>query len=122
HSGCGGTLFDGRLDADAFWRRYNSVADWLVDILELIAAGSVEEWGSADKPYLRILDPHDDRPLAAPRELPPNSVYGDQIEIRRAALSWPPHWQRAAGIDPADAEPRGVTHTIADIGQTSHPG
>src|SRR5215207_1371993 len=92
-AGRGGTLFDGRLDAEAFWRRYNSLADWLAHILELIAAGSVELWGSADDPSLRILNPDDDRPLAAPRELPPNPVYGDQVEIRRATLSWPQHWQ-----------------------------
>ncbi|MGN6188204.1 MAG: hypothetical protein ACTHOE_04850 [Conexibacter sp.] len=103
--GRGGTLFDGRLDADAFWRRYNSLADWLARILELIAVGSVDEWGRAEDPYLRIVDPDDDRALAAPRELPPSPVYRDQVEIGRAPLEWPVRWQRASGINPADAEP-----------------
>ena len=34
-------------------------------------------------------------------------------------LTWPPVWQLAAGIDPADAEPRGATASLAGLESTS---
>jgi hypothetical protein len=111
----GGTSFDGRLDADAFFRRYNRLEHWLDRIVELIAAGSVERVDATSGSHLRVVDPRDELPLAAPRDLPRHPVYGGQTAIRRDTLSWPAHWQRASGIDPRDAEPRGATHTIADV-------
>ena len=111
----GGTLFDGRLDADAFFRRYNCLEDWLDRIVELIAAGSAERIDATSGSYLRVVDPRDELALAAPRDLPRHPLYGDRTEIGRDTLTWPAHWQRASGIDPHDAEPRGATHTIADV-------
>jgi hypothetical protein len=111
----GGTLFDGRLDADAFFRRCNDLEDWLDRIVELIAAGSAERIDATSGSYLRVVDPRDELALAAPRDLPRHPLYRDQTAIGRDTLSWPAHWQRASGIDPRDAEPRGATHTIADV-------
>jgi hypothetical protein len=111
----GGTLFDGRLDADAFFRRCNDLEDWLDRIVELIAAGSAERIDATNGSYLRVIDPRDELALAAPRDLPRHPLYGDQAAIGRDTLSWPEHWQRASGIDPRDAEPQGATHTIADV-------
>jgi hypothetical protein len=111
----GGTLFDGRLDAEAFYRRHNRLEDWLDRITELIVSGSTDRVETAATSYLRINDPLDEVPLAAPRDLPPHPLYGTRIAIDREVLSWPAHWQRASGIDPRDAQPRGATHTIAEI-------
>ena len=108
----GGVLFDGRLDAETFFRRFNRLADWLARIVELIGDGASERIDNDFRSYLRVEDPRDELALAAPRDVPPHPFYGERIEVDRNAFFWPAHWQRASGIDPA---PRGATHTIADV-------
>lgn len=111
----GATLFNGALDTDTFYRRYNRLGDWLDRICELIVSGSVQRVDAPARSYLRVNDPLDSLALAADRDLPPHPLYGARIEFGRDTLSWPAHWQRASGIDPSAAEPRGATHTIAEL-------
>jgi hypothetical protein len=110
--GHGGTLFDGALDDETFFRRFNRLEDWLGRIVELIGAGAAERIDNDVRSYLRVEDPRDELALAAPRDVPPHPSYGERIEIDRNPLDWPVHWQRASGIDPTL---RGATHTIAEV-------
>ena len=111
----GGTLFEGALDYDRFYRRHNRLGDWLEHVAALIDAGRGERREGSNGPYLLVQDPHDDLPRAQRPGPPPHPFYGDQVEFPRDTLSWPTHWQLASGIDPAAAEPRGATHTIGDV-------
>lgn len=51
------------------------------------------------------------RAMAAASSWPPHLASIGSV-IASQPLTWPPPWQRSAGLDPADAEPRGATATI----------
>ena len=112
----GGALFEWRLDDDGLWRRFNSLSEWLDRITGLIQGGLFEK--DADyrgDDYLRLRDPATEHALVTPRPTKPHAVYGDRTDFSRNFFEWPAFWQRASGIDPSDAKPRGATQTIADL-------
>jgi hypothetical protein len=111
----GGALFDWRLDGDAFHRRWSGLGEWLRHITELVAESCVQQVDANGRAYL-LLDDYDiDLAVTAPEKIPPHPVYGTQVAFPRDPLKWPSYWQRASGIDPAEAEPRGATASIGDL-------
>jgi len=111
----GGALFAWALDADAFFLRHHALEDWLERIIALVAAGAWTRVETNRGAYLLLDDEDGQLPLGTPRALPPHPVHGRRTQFERRSLLWPAHWQRASGIDPAAALPRGATHTIAEL-------
>jgi hypothetical protein len=114
--GEGGSLFEWRLEDGGFYLRHHRLSDWLDRITSLLVDGSFERRPGATGPMLHLQDPEAGLSLAAPRAaLPPHPVHGDATEIPREADQWPVHWQRLSGIEPEHFQPRGATHSIAEL-------
>ncbi|MGB3413061.1 MAG: hypothetical protein WBA45_17925 [Microthrixaceae bacterium] len=112
--GCPGVTFGGALLRVPF-EGIEPVAPDMSTALDL-AAGAIEDgraywtgtwWGGVDFEALQRQD-------ASAHSWPPHFANIGTVQAIRP-LSWPTAWQRASGIDPADAEPRGADATIADL-------
>ena len=114
--GSGGALFEWNLVDVGFHLRYRELSDWLDRMTKLLAAGEFERREGGAGPVLWLRDPHTMVPMS---ELPapptPNPVHGEVTYYERRPLEWPLHWQRLSGIEPEDVEPRGATHTVAEL-------
>jgi hypothetical protein len=111
----GGALFDWRLDGDAFRRRWPGLDEWLRHITRLVADACVKQVDANGREYLLLDDWDTELALTHPERIPAHPVYGAQVAFPRDPLEWPAYWQRASGIDPADAEPRGATVSVASL-------
>lgn len=110
----GGALFEWNLVDGDFHRRFNRLGEWLVCIAALIESGSFRRFDSSSGPWLLVSPPElESAELDRPPAPEPHPVYGTAVSVGRDILDWPAHWQRAAGLRPADLKPRGATHTIA---------
>lgn len=109
----GGTLFEWNIVDGGFTRRFNAFPEWLVAIAQQLEGGRFDRREDGSGTKLRLFDPS--HPGEAWPELPPHALYGTTTCIERDILAWPESWQRAAGIRPEDLEPRGATHTIAEL-------
>jgi hypothetical protein len=106
----GGTILE--WDFDWFPLVSRSVAGRLEVVAELLLAGLFErgdgfvslDHRAEQAKRLAHLDAHG-----------PHPVYGNLRAIPRELESWPAHWLVTSGIDLADREPLGATHTIAEL-------
>lgn len=112
----GGAVFEWRLDGTDFYLRYHELGGWLDRMTALLVAGEFERRDGPVGEVLVLRDPHAALSMnALPAPPPPNPVHGDVTCYERALLKWPLHWQRLSGIEPEDIEPRGATHTVAEL-------
>jgi hypothetical protein len=106
----GGTIFE--WDFDGFPLVSRSVADRLAVVTELLLAGLFERGDGFVSLDHRA---EQAKRLARLDVYGPHPVYGDLRAIPRELESWPAHWLVTCGIDLADREPLGATHTIAEL-------
>lgn len=112
----GGALFEWNLVDIPFYLRYHELADWLERMTSLIDEGAIERRAGHAGPVLFLLDPETQLPMSELRGPgTPSTVHGDTVYYDRDPLTWPVHWQRLSGIEPSDIQPRGVSHTIAEL-------
>lgn len=112
----GGALFEWYVVDGGFERRFNRIADWLMEIRWLIEAGTARRVEYKTGPRLLVPDPdlgQDAR--TRPPSPRPHPFYGDVTHIGRDILEWPRHWQRSSGLRPEDVALRGATDTIANL-------
>lgn len=110
----GGTLFEGALDYDRFYRRHNQLTHWLEHVTSLVEAGRGERREGPNGLSLLVPDPHDDLPRrnAPARHRTPctgsRSSSALHAELADALAARIGHRSRRG-------RPRGATHTIADV-------
>lgn len=103
-AGPGGGLYEwGLVDGD-FVPAFVDIAGWVEAVTAALVngRGEVRDWGSSR----RVVLEHD-----AVRRRPAEA----SAVIERDILSWPPHWQQAAGLELEAVQPRGATHSIAGL-------
>jgi hypothetical protein len=103
----GGTVIRWAWDDAAFEISYRSLSALLATFAELV----VEE---RDAAYI-LETTEREKQLARLVAAGGHPLYGDLREIPGELESWPIHWLAACGIDLRDREPRGATHTIAEL-------
>ena len=113
----GGALFEWCVSdpQGGFHRRFNSMADWVSRVAELINDGQfLRRETEQQGPWLLVPHPerYDEERATAP---PAHPRYGDTLHIDGDILNWPEHWQRANGLRPESLVLRGATHTVADV-------
>jgi hypothetical protein len=106
----GGTILE--WDFDGFPLVSRSVADRLAVVTELLSAGLFERGDGFVSLDHRA---EQAKRLARLDAAGPHPVYGDLRAIPRELESWPAHWLVTSGIELADREPLGATHTIAEL-------
>lgn len=97
------------------------VAPDLATALDLVASAISERQVRWNGTWWDGVDIEELQCLRAGNYLWPTHLTAVTSVVASLPLTWPSVWQRAAGIDPADAEPRGATVPVASLGATS-PG
>jgi hypothetical protein len=109
----GGTVFSQDTGADAHRIEYASFSNLLEVYAELIEEGSFRRWDNG------LGSLNSDAELAKQEARlaagPPHPLYGDSREVAADPARWPEHWLEAAGLDPRERTPLGLTHTIAGL-------
>jgi hypothetical protein len=112
----GGALFASYIPDGEYERRFNGLGAWLADIAGHVEGGRFVRCEYPGQLYLAVPDQETEELEEAQRTPPaPHPVHGDVVHIGSDILDWPEHWQRATGLDAADLELRGATHTIAEL-------
>jgi hypothetical protein len=113
----GGALFEWFVsDPSGFDRRFNSLADWVWYVADLVHRGHYLRRDSERGPWVYVPDPAEGDKVRATRPRPGrHAVHGEVLHIGGDIFDWPEHWQRANGLRPEDMRPRGATHTVAEV-------
>jgi hypothetical protein len=113
----GGTLFEWDFDDARVVAR--NLADRIDLIAELLSAGCFERGDG----YISLDHRAEQRRRIERLDASgPDPLYGGSRAIPMALESWPAHWLAACGIDLRDREPRGATHTIAELVAAARDG
>lgn len=113
----GGALFEWCVsDPSGFTRRFNTLADWLTYIAQLLREGLYQRI-NVQSGHLWLVPSYENTDAEqALRPIPAaHPVHGAEPHIGGDILDWPEHWQRANGLHEEDVPLRGATHTIADV-------
>ena len=103
----GGALFEWDVVVSDFVRRFTTFGEWISHLTGLIEQGAFERRELRGKTWLFLHDA-----LVDPASPPAGESY---YVVPNDILGWPPHWQRASGLQPEDIEPRGATHSIGEL-------
>jgi hypothetical protein len=116
----GGALFEWNLVDGDFERRFNGLEDWLTYLTELLAAGRFSVDETLPRGRVVIVPSPEDWEVEPRwrRPLPSHPLHGQATHVGRDILQWPEHWRRLTGLTPAHIQPRGASHTIAELTQT----
>jgi hypothetical protein len=115
----GGTIINWAWDEPGFRIAYRSFVDLVEVVSELVSEGRLEHRGGF---VVVSLEHEEAKQLARLRDQEPHPLYGDAREISGDVELWPAHWLAASGIDLRDREPRGATHTIAELVEAAEAG
>jgi hypothetical protein len=101
----GGTLFESVIsEPTGFARRFDSLADWLAHVADLIERGACRRLEGRHGVCLCVPDP---LVPDAERPVPPlpgrHPVHGDRLHVGVDVVDWPEHWHRAARLHARDA-------------------